>query len=155
MYHLLGHVSLSVQMAKIQAASVSNQIVNRKRKRKPKVDAPPEAEVAEHDADSTSTTTVPTKSQDGGRKPRRTKAATKPPTLRRNSSTNLVETDIPWPDHFKYLERLHRSLKPSIHVLLHKEALCNNVEQHQVGCRGQHKAAACRGRCRTSQSSCP
>ena len=97
-------------MAKIQAASVSNQIVNRKRKRKAKVDLPPEAEVAEDDADSTSTTTVPTKSQDGGKKPRRTKAATEPPILRRSSSTNLVETDIPWPEHFKYLERLHRSL---------------------------------------------
>jgi DEAD/DEAH box helicase domain-containing protein len=98
-------------MAKLQAATVSNQIVHRKRKRKVPVpdenESPPEST-----ADSpSSTSTVPTKTHDGGKKPRRTKrAGAKPPTLRRNSSTNLVETTIPWPDHFKQLSQLHRAL---------------------------------------------
>lgn len=96
-------------MVKLQAASVSNQPVNRKRKRKHNHEKP--AEVAADDAGTnTSTTTVPTKTQDGGKKPRRTKAATKPPLLKRDSSTNLVETDIPWPDHFQYLCALHKAL---------------------------------------------
>ena len=99
-------------MAKIQAATVSNQVVNRKRKRKA---APPEETQTPppsygYDA-ATNTTTVPTKTTDGGKKPRRAKGAgPKPPLLRRNSSTNLVETTIPWPDHFKYLSQLHRAL---------------------------------------------
>ena len=98
-------------MAKLQAATVSNQIVHRKRKRKaPAADEnqPPQDSTADSPS---STATVPTKTQDGGKKPRRTKGTgPKPPTLRRNSSTNLVETTIPWPDHFKRLSQLHRAL---------------------------------------------
>ncbi|KAL8973018.1 MAG: hypothetical protein Q9183_000225 [Haloplaca sp. 2 TL-2023] len=101
-------------MAKLQAATVSNQIV-RKRKRKTPVDDAPDAAVepaTEHVA--TTTTTVPTKQQDGGKKPRRTKDASKgkaaaPPLLRRNSST-LVESTIPWPDLFTKLAQTHRAL---------------------------------------------
>ncbi|ETN41802.1 uncharacterized protein HMPREF1541_03739 [Cyphellophora europaea CBS 101466] len=96
-------------MAKIQAATVSNQVVNRKRKRTPKAQ-PPSEPPPEGEAAGDSTTTVPTKTNDGGNKPRRRKDASKPPTLRRDSSTNLVNSDIPWPDHFKYLSNLHRAL---------------------------------------------
>src|SRR5665213_3324786 len=95
-------------MARLQAATVSNQVINRKRKRKVNEPAPAEGESSETSPDSA--TTIPTKTHDGGSKPRRTKATVKPPILRRNSSTNLVESDIPWPDHFKYLDRLHRAL---------------------------------------------
>jgi DEAD/DEAH box helicase domain-containing protein len=99
-------------MAKIQAATVSNQVVNRKRKRPRKndVSATPDAEPTNGETLEETTTTVPTKTHDGGQKPKRTKGAARPPALRRNSSTNLVETDIPWPDHFKYLANLHKAL---------------------------------------------
>ena len=98
-------------MAGLQAATVSNQVINRKRKRK--VSTPNEIESpAVHAAQSPSSIeTVPTKTSDGGKKPRRAKGGgAKPPTLRRNSSTNLVETTLPWPDHFKQLSQLHRAL---------------------------------------------
>ena len=98
-------------MAKLQAATVSRIPVNRKRKRQPKDNQSQEAEDDIASTTSTSTTTtVPTKSQDGGAKPRRTKSSSKPALLRRNSSSNLVESEIPWPDHFKYLAQLHRAL---------------------------------------------
>lgn len=97
-------------MVKLQAATVSNQPVNRKRKRKHNHDQPAEVTEEGDVATTTSTTTVPTKTQDGGKKPRRTKAASKPPLLKRDSSTNLVESDIPWPEHFQYLSALHKAL---------------------------------------------
>lgn len=101
-------------MAKLQAATVSNIPVNRKRKRQPKTTQeipPPSDSDATIDTDTTTTTTkVPTKTHDGGSNARRSKAGSKPALLRRNSSTNLVQSDIPWPDHFKYLSQLHRAL---------------------------------------------
>jgi DEAD/DEAH box helicase domain-containing protein len=98
-------------MAKTQAATVSKQIIHKARKRK--VPVPDDNDLQpESSTDSpSSTSTVPTKTHDGGKKPRRTKSVSaRPPTLRRNSSTNLVETTIPWPDHFKQLSQLHRAL---------------------------------------------
>src|SRR5271170_8068416 len=96
-------------MARIQAAAVSKQIVSRKRKRNVNEQELPEVDRV--DSPPTSVTTIPTKTHDGGSKPRRSKGASKPPTLHRNSSsTSLVESDIPWPDHFKYLSQLHRAL---------------------------------------------
>ena len=96
-------------MVKLQAATVSNQPVNRKRKRKHQHE-PVAEQVGDEAALATTTTAVPTKTTDGGHKPRRTKAGSKPPLLHRNSSTNLVESDIPWPEHFKYLASLHKAL---------------------------------------------
>ena len=96
-------------MAKLQAATVSKIPVNRKRKRQSK-----ESELQPTDAASLSSTstinTVPTKDYDGGAKPRRTKGSSKPALLRRSSSSNLIESAIPWPEHFKYLSQLHRAL---------------------------------------------
>ncbi|KAK5952060.1 ATP-dependent 3'-5' DNA helicase [Knufia fluminis] len=98
-------------MVKLQAATVSNQPVNRKRKRKQNDnDGPAAVEVGDEAAVATTTTTIPTKTADGGKKPRRTKGGTKPPLLERKSSTNLVESDIPWPEHFKHLSVLHKAL---------------------------------------------
>lgn len=97
-------------MAKLQATTVSNQII-RKRKRKTPIDDTPEVVEAISEPGE-STVTVPTKQHDGGKKPRRTNANSKakaPPLLRRNSST-LVETNIPWPDEFSKLEKTHRAL---------------------------------------------
>lgn len=98
-------------MAKLQAATVSNQIV-RKRKRKAPSDVPTA------DSHSTlppsSTSSVATKTHDGGKKPRRAPKDTntgngKPPLLRRDSST-VVETSIPWPDWLTRLAQTHRAL---------------------------------------------
>ena len=111
-------------MAKIQAATVSNQVV-RKPKRKRGVDnehsednhsqdtATTEDSPTEISPTNPSTTTIPTKTHDGGTKPRRRKNdtnGTKPPPLRRNSSTTIVESTIPWPEHFTKLVATHRAL---------------------------------------------
>ena len=96
-------------MAKLQAATVSNQIV-RKRKRKPPAPVANESEQDANDATSnTTTSTLPTKTHDGGKKPRRTKGGSKP-TLIREDSSNLVETTIKWPEHFTKLAQTHRAL---------------------------------------------
>ncbi|KAL8935438.1 MAG: hypothetical protein Q9216_005420, partial [Gyalolechia sp. 2 TL-2023] len=104
-------------MAKLQAATVSNQII-RKRKRKTAIDdddAPGATETSSDPIGAPATSvTVPTKQHDGGKKPRRTNPPAKakggaPPLLRRNSST-LVETNIPWPEEFTSLEKTHRAL---------------------------------------------
>ena len=97
-------------MVKLQAATVSNQITNRKRKRQAPSRNEPDQPGSEN-ATSVTSITVPTKTHDGGTKPRRSVGAKRPPALRRNSSsTNLVESEIPWPEHFKYLNALHRAL---------------------------------------------
>ncbi|KAK5103513.1 ATP-dependent 3'-5' DNA helicase [Lithohypha guttulata] len=100
-------------MAKLQAATVSNVPVNRKRKRKhnDELTDSTAVEVGNETTIATTTTTVPTKTDDGGQKPRRSKGTKKPPLPKRNSSSlNLVETSITWPDHFTYLAALHKAL---------------------------------------------
>ena len=100
-------------MARLQAATVSNQPV-RKRKRKVPPDSQneptPEPALA---PSATTSTTVPTKTHDGGKKPRRAPngkaGAAKPGLLRRDSST-MVETTIEWPAHFTKLAQTHRAL---------------------------------------------
>ena len=59
--------------------------------------------------DLTSPRTVPTKTYDGGEKPKR---IAKKPALKRASSSGSVPitTDIPWPDHFKDLEKTFQAL---------------------------------------------
>ena len=104
-------------MAKLQAATVSNQTV-RKRKRKGPADEAPVEDVIEASPPSAelsaATTVLPTKQHDGGKKPRRTNNPAKskgtvPALLRRDSST-LVESTVPWPDEFIGLEKTHRAL---------------------------------------------
>ncbi|KIW99933.1 uncharacterized protein Z518_10861 [Rhinocladiella mackenziei CBS 650.93] len=98
-------------MAKLQGAAVSRQAISHKRKRQPQeTDSPSTEAESITGASTTTTTTVPTKTHDGGGKVRRTKSPSQPGPRRRNSSTNLVESDIPWPDHFKGLSQLHRAL---------------------------------------------
>ena len=94
-------------MAKLQATTVSRIPVNRKRKRQSQ-DVEPQP--TNPDSVPPTTVTVPTKIQDGGSKPRRMKGSSKPALLRRSSSSNLVDSEIPWPDHFKYLSQVHRAL---------------------------------------------
>jgi len=101
-------------MAKLQAATVSNLIV-RKRKRKASPDAP-DTKIIQTPSEPPcpSSTTLPTKTHDGGKKPRRNQKNTngakeKPALLRRDSST-VVETTIPWPDLLTKLAQTHRAL---------------------------------------------
>ncbi|TKA80079.1 hypothetical protein B0A55_02473 [Friedmanniomyces simplex] len=98
-------------MVKLQAATVSNQLVNkRKRKRQPEESEEVVETVGEDAPPSNVTTSVPTKTHDGGKKPRRTsKKGEKPPLLRQGSST-AVETSIPWPEAFTKLAQVHRAL---------------------------------------------
>lgn len=58
------------------------------------------------------TTTIPTKTQDGGSKPRRVPKSIAPPKLARSASTasNPVTIDIQWPQSFTKLEQTHRAL---------------------------------------------
>ncbi|MCJ1225502.1 hypothetical protein MMC12_002151 [Toensbergia leucococca] len=100
-------------MPKLEAATVSNHVV-RKRKRAAGSESVENTSQKPLSGESPSTsTTIPTKTHDGGKKPHRApnaKAATsKPPLLRRDSST-IVETTIAWPAHFTKLAQTHRAL---------------------------------------------
>ena len=99
-------------MVKLQAATVSNRVVRgRKRKAAPEDPEAPTL-VSAHHLDQTASTKVPTKVDDGGKKPRRKVAAdgaSKPPLLRRSSST-FVEAAVPWPEQFTRLAQTHRAL---------------------------------------------
>ncbi|KAF4552893.1 ATP-dependent helicase HRQ1-like protein [Elsinoe fawcettii] len=107
-------------MVKLQAATLSNKVLfNRKRKRTQQDEAgsePGAADTSQENVDgqnstSSQSTSVPTKTHDGGKKPRRTAdGKARPGTLRRNSSSNMIETSIEWPDKFKQLETLHKAL---------------------------------------------
>src|SRR5450756_529800 len=101
-------------MPKLQAATVSSQII-RKRKRKDVADAdcPSPAPSSEAGSEaSSSISTIPTKTHDGGAKPRRTPKAKQPPALSRNASSfsTPVTSAIPWPASFQSLEKTHRAL---------------------------------------------
>lgn len=103
-------------MAKLQAASISNQII-RKRKRQVLQESldPKESLLECPDSPAPpSSTALPTKTHDGGKKPGRTQkdtngAKSKPALLRRDSST-VVETTIPWPEQLTKLAQTHRAL---------------------------------------------
>ena len=106
-------------MVKLQPAPVRN-VLPRKRKRKETesagVAATTELDGTPQPADAQveGTVTVPTKTHDGGKKPRRTGqgsgGAKRPPALRRNSSSTVVETTIPWPPELNKLGQTHRAL---------------------------------------------
>ncbi|KAI9888098.1 MAG: hypothetical protein M1823_000033 [Watsoniomyces obsoletus] len=107
-------------MARIQPAEASNNI-SRKRKRKtpaegqntPAANEPAIQTGDQIETSTSTTTTVPTKTTDGGTKVRRTKKAdsgTAPSLRRASSSTSIVTSNIPWPEHFKSLARTHRAL---------------------------------------------
>ena len=131
-------------MAKLQAATVSNQIV-RKRKRTVPPDLPPPDGTKgfsdnEQSASNTAHQAVPTKTHDGGSKPRRApkdgSGKGKPPLLRRDSST-MVETAIRWPDQLTQLSQTHRALNlvytfccTRKHLATTFETIKNAVEGH-------------------------
>ena len=106
-------------MAKLQAATVFNQI-GRKRKRTLPPGSDSLLQDGDHGAQDSKTkdgqspdSTVPNKVHDGGKKPRKApkdaEGNGRPPLLLRDSST-MVETTIPWPDQLKRLNQTHRAL---------------------------------------------
>ncbi|KAI9756664.1 MAG: hypothetical protein M4579_003753 [Chaenotheca gracillima] len=98
-------------MARLQAATVSNQIV-RKRKRNPAEASTEETEshAESHDPPTPSSVTIPTKTHDGGTKPsRKSQGKSKTPSLVRSASS-MVTSDIPWPAYFTTLAQVHRAL---------------------------------------------
>ncbi|KAL5316874.1 hypothetical protein ACEPPN_015926 [Leptodophora sp. 'Broadleaf-Isolate-01'] len=104
-------------MGGLKAATVSNQIV-RKRKRKhdeSECQSPAPSDAGSEEAGSeasTSTSTIATKTHDGGAKPRRTPKAKQPSKLSRNNSSmsNAVTSAVPWPTSFQLLDKTHRAL---------------------------------------------
>ena len=103
-------------MAKIQPSTFNYRPENpRKRKRKNR-DPPCESSdpaVETHFETALGPVNVPTKTHDGGSKPRKANNKSveqnRPPFVRRDSS-NLVETDIPWPLELTKLSKTHRAL---------------------------------------------
>ncbi|GAM88298.1 hypothetical protein ANO11243_063310 [Dothideomycetidae sp. 11243] len=131
-------------MVKLQAATVSNQVI-RSRKRKRKDPQPESADTTNGDEqqqdliDGAGTTSVQTKIHDGGKKPRRTPkdGTDRPGTLKRSSSSNLVESAIPWPDTFKKLDQIHKALNlvytfccTRKHLATTFETIKSSVESH-------------------------
>ncbi|KAH8656234.1 DEAD/DEAH box helicase-like protein [Tricladium varicosporioides] len=99
-------------MPQLKAATVPNQIV-RKRKRKDATEEASPTNDTPGEVSITNTTSVPTKTHDGGEKPKRAqKSKNTPPLLARNESTfsNPVTRTIPWPVSFQTLEKTHRAL---------------------------------------------
>ena len=98
-------------MVKLQASTVGNRIVTKKKRKRQ--DEPVEIEAIDDSPSSTdaptTTTTVPTKTEDGGKKPRRTAKGDRP-TLSRKNSSNLVESAIPWPAELNTLAQTHKAL---------------------------------------------
>jgi DEAD/DEAH box helicase domain-containing protein len=98
-------------MVKLQASTVGNRLVTKKKRKRQQ--EPEEIEAIDDSPSSTdaptTTITVPTKRDDGGKKPRRTAKGDRPALSRKNSS-NLVESAIPWPAEFNTLAQTHKSL---------------------------------------------
>ncbi|KAL9098516.1 MAG: hypothetical protein Q9163_005840 [Psora crenata] len=103
-YHAPNH------MAKLQANTVSNHVV-RKRKRNSLLD---DAEAAhENIFPGASTNVVATNAYDGSTKPCRVSKNSIPkekPSLLRRCSSTIVESTIPWPDQLTTLAQTHRAL---------------------------------------------
>lgn len=138
----------------LKAGSVSNKVV-RKRKRKAQeeheehinsnveqqIPAPEGVRLDKLNAtatESTTTISVPTKSHDGGKKPRRTIKAKKPALVRHSSST-LVETSIPWPEHFSKLQQVHRALNLVYTFCCTRKQLATTLDNLKTAVEGHIK----------------
>lgn len=137
----------------LKGASVSNQVV-RKRKRRTQDEEEP-IRAGEHGEsneggtimlndtemtsnDTTTTTIVATKMQDGGKKPRRAPKAKNPPLVRHTSST-LVETTIPWPEHFTKLQQVYRALNLVYTFCCTRKHLATTLENLKTTVEGHIK----------------
>ncbi|KAI9848821.1 MAG: hypothetical protein M1837_006337 [Sclerophora amabilis] len=100
-------------MAGTQAATVSDQVVKKRKRTAPVSPGKSSPQNEPHESVASSSKAVPTKVHDGGVKPRRKpqSESKKPPSLRRTASSgSLVTSDVPWPPHFTRLAQLHRAL---------------------------------------------
>ena len=129
-------------MAKLQAATVSNRPV-RKRKRNDVVsDDTTTNATSTNLGNARGTTVVPTKEQDGGKKPRRkpaTAGADGRPKLVRRDSSNFVESSIPWPEAFTKLAQVHRALNLVYTFCCTRKHFATTLENIKVAVQGHIK----------------
>ena len=132
-------------MPRMKAASVSDRIV-RKRKRVTReddspVDSTPEvSSTPNQDVNEVTTTTkVPTKTQDGGKKPKRTlkRNADGTPAFLRHDSSTVVETSILWPEFFTKLAQVHRALNLVYTFCCTRKHLATTLENLRSTVEGQ------------------
>lgn len=97
-------------MVKLQAATVSNQLVHKRKRKRQAEDEGEDSSATEPANADGATATIPTKTHDGGKKPRRTAKTGEHPPLLRNDSSTVVETSVPWPEAFNQLSRTHKAL---------------------------------------------
>jgi DEAD/DEAH box helicase domain-containing protein len=144
-------------MPRLKAASVSDQTV-RKRKRKTSDDdedqegqnGAEEVQGEVHNGSlidpstptaTTTTTTVPTKTHDGGKKPRRApkKNGVGKPVLARHGSSTFIETSIPWPEHFTKLAQVQRAMNLVYTFLCTRKHLATTLENLKSTVEGNTK----------------
>jgi len=132
-------------MPKLQGATVSNQVVRGRKRKRTEPDVPEDETNAPddvatnddsvHDASQPATSTsVPTKTHDGGQKPRRTPKKGDKPALKRNVNTVARFTHKAGPNP--------QGTQSCLYLLLHSEAISYNIRDHQECRRGKHKARA-------------
>ncbi|KAF1982699.1 P-loop containing nucleoside triphosphate hydrolase protein [Aulographum hederae CBS 113979] len=126
-------------MAKLQAATVSSQIVRKRKRNSQPSNATNNKTTDPAPTEEASSTTLPTKTHDGGPKPRRTaKDDTKKPSLSRRSST-LVESTVPWPQHFNALTQAHRAINLVYTFLCTRSHLATSFENLKSTVEGHIK----------------
>lgn len=99
-------------MPKLQAATVSNKVVKKRKRNEVETPNNESNAVVEAGSEASITSILPTKKHDGGPKPRRAPKAKAPPTLTRNASSfsTPVTSTVPWPPSIQALEKAHRAL---------------------------------------------
>ncbi|KAH7120935.1 hypothetical protein B0J11DRAFT_52479 [Dendryphion nanum] len=130
-------------MPRLKAASVSDQVVRKKKRKFPieETDQEPYTSTSVEDLSlSTITTAIPTKTHDGGKKPRRTpKPKSDKPGLVRHGSSTMVETSIPWPEHVTKLEQVHRALNIVYTFVCTRKAVATTFENLKATVEGHIK----------------
>jgi DEAD/DEAH box helicase domain-containing protein len=135
-------------MPRLKAASVSDRIVRKRKRKSPEPEAPSEdtpGVETEPDDDATETVTtttkVPTKTHDGGKKPKRTpkKDDGTRPKLARHGSSTVVETSVPWPEHFAKLGQVHRALNIVYTFCCTRKHLATTIENLKSTVEGHIK----------------
>ncbi|RFU35629.1 hypothetical protein B7463_g730, partial [Scytalidium lignicola] len=86
---------------------------------------------------------VPLKTHDGGRKPRgKQKSSIVPQLARSNSeSSNSVKPDVPWPEHFRSLEKTHRALNIVFTFCCTRKHLATTFDTIKIAVEGHIKRA--------------
>jgi DEAD/DEAH box helicase domain-containing protein len=131
-------------MTKLQAATVSNRVIHNRKRKRAEPDAP-EAQTGTGDdtqpnndgipatSQSATATSVPTKTHDGGQKPKRTPKKGEKPTLKRKGSSTIIETSIPWPEPLTKLAQTHKALN-LVYTNIKRELSINDVAKISFLC---------------------